>query len=229
MNAHALTYPGLWPAGTPDLGTLDLTYVPRIADASHHWSSRQLPAGKLTAWTDRVSGAVLAPPSVGQAPTVYAGLRKVVRFGGSPERVQMPLDLKGPLTMAIVAGIQDDGAGRFLTYGLDGGTFWNFYQGSNGNWAFSGGKTLSSTRPADSGRHVFMIAYDGPRSVLRIDDQEWTGDAGTTPAAGFRIGSHASGYFRLDVESIVILPFAANASRRAGLTNQLKKEHGFTF
>lgn len=229
MNGHAITYPGRWPAGTPDLGTLDLSYVRPVMDASHHWSSRQLPAGPLVAWKDRVSGAILAPPSPPQAPDVYAGLRKVVRFGGSPERIGVSLDLSGPLTMAIVAGITDPGPQRSLTYGLEGGTFWNFYEGVNGNWAFTAGKTLSSTKPADSGRHVFLISYDGPNSVLRIDDEEWVGDAGSTPASGFRIGSNAASYFRLDLEAVVILPFAAARDRRNALVAQLKAEHGFTF
>lgn len=229
-NGNAIVYPGELPANTPNLGTLQLSYVRPVPDASHHWSSRQLVPGRLTEWRDRIGGAVLAPPSGGQAPVVYAGQRKVVRFAGSPERVGVSLDLTGPLTFAIVAGLQDTvGTQRQLTYGLEGGTFWNIYEGVNGNWAFSAGQTLASTQKADNGRHVFLVSYDGPNSVLRIDDKEWAGNAGLSPASGFRIGSNATTYFKSDVEAIVVLPYAASLERRTSLVAQLKAEHGFTF
>ncbi len=229
-NGNAIVYPGTLPANTPNLGNLQLAYVQPVPDASHHWSSRQLIPGRLTEWKDRIGGVAMTPPSVGQAPLVYNGMRKVVRFAGSPERIGVPLNLTGPLTMAIVAGINEPaGTGRYLTYGLEGGTFWNFYEGVNGNWAFSGGKTLSSTKKADQSRHVFMITYDGANSVLRIDDEEWAGDAGNTPATGLRIGSSSNTYFKIDLEALVILPFAASKTRRDSLTAQLKKEHGFVF
>lgn len=230
MNGNAIVYPGNLPAGTPNLGKLDLAYVQPIPDARHHWSSRQLTPGKLTGWKDRVSGTVITPPTPGQGPLVYNGMRKVVRFGGSPERMGVPLDLTGPVTMAIVAVLTDQqGTNRHLTYGYDNGTFWNIYEGSNGNWAFTAGKTLSSNKPADLGRHVFLVSYDGPNTVFRVDDEEWAGDAGSTPAAGIRLGASASVYYKSDIEAIVVLPFAADKARRDSLTSQLKREHGFVF
>lgn len=228
MSANATVYPGSWLPGTPNLGVLDLTYIKPIAGASHYWSAQQLPPGPLSAWTDRVSGAVLAPPSAGQSPLLYSGQRKVVRFNKEPgqiQRVGVTMDLKSPKTFAIVGCFHKAAPDQLMTYGSEGSTFWNIYQGANGNFAFSAGKTLASTKPGDTARHIFLVVSNGASSVLRVDDQEWAGDAGSTPAPGFRIGSSATGYFGLDVEAVVVLPFAASIERRNTLVAELKAQY----
>lgn len=227
-NPHAYVATNTWPAGTPDLGVLDLTYVRPVADASHHWAVPQLPPGLLQTWTDRVSGAALVPPAPAQAPEVYSGVRKVVRFnkGASTiRRIAVPMDLSGPRTFAVVGCFHTAAPNQLMTYGLEGGTFWNIYQGANGNFAFSAGKTLASNKPGDTARHVFLVVSDGANSVLNIDGQEWAGDAGSTPAAGFRMGASSNEYFGLDVEAVVVLPFAASAARRAALVSQLRDQY----
>lgn len=229
MNGSAFVYPGTFPANTPSLGTVDLSYVPRIEGASHHWSSRQLEAGPISDWVDRVSGVSLSTAAGGNAPQVYAGLRKVVRFN-APDRHRLSalVDLNGPKTFIIVAGFKELKANQMLTYGYDTSTFWNFYQGSNGKFAFSGGKTLSSGKENDTGRHVFMITYNGASSVFNIDGVDYPGDAGMTPSRGFRLGANATEYFSFDVETIAILPFAASEGRRKTLVDQMRYNHGFT-
>lgn len=223
--SNALVYPGTWPATTPILGTLDLTYVKPIADASHYWSAKQLTVGNISNWVDRNSGAVLSSPNAGQAPLVYSSLRKVVRFNGTTQRLAVPLDLSGPRTFAIVGGFAKAAPEQMMTYGYDAGTAFNIYQGSNGNFAFNAGKTLATTKAGDAQRHVFLAVSNGANSVFNIDGTEWAGDAGSTPAKGFRIGANATAYFGLDIEAIVILPFAATATRRASLVADLKAQY----
>lgn len=228
MNSNALVYPGTWKAGTPSLGTLDLTYVAPIKDASHYWSALQLPAGPMPAWTDRISGAVLAPPSPAQAPILTTGARKVARFNkeaGQLQRVGVTMDLTGPRTFAVVGAFHAGTPGQYLTYGSEGATFWNIYQGTNGNYAFSVGKTLASNKPGDNKRHVFLVVSNGANSVLNIDGQEWLGDAGSSPAPGFRIGAGASAYYGMDIEAVVVLPFAADVERRNSLVGELKAQY----
>lgn len=226
--SNAIVYSGSWPDSTPSLGTLDLTYVRPIADASHYWSSKQLPEGNVTGWVDRISGATLSAPSTAQGPLVYSSLRKVVRFNGTNQRVAVPLDLSGPRTVAIVGGFAKAGPGQSMTYGYDTGTTFNIYQGANGNFAFNAGKTLATTKAGDAQRHVFLAVSDGVNSVFSIDGTEWLGDAGNMPADGFRIGANASQYFGMDIEAVVILPFAAPLERRTSLVTQLKMDYGLS-
>lgn len=226
MKSFASVYPGLWPAGVPDLGTLDVSYIPPIPEASHYWSALKLPAGKVQAWTDQVSGAQLVPPSAAQAPDTFSSPRKGVRFDGTVQRMGVATDLTGPRTFAVVGRFTKAAPNQVMTYGLNGGTPFNIYQGANGNFAFSTGKTLASTKPGDTGRHVFLAVSNGANSVLSIDGEEWLGDAGSTPAAaGFRIGADASSYTGLEIEAIVLLPFAADQARRAALTAQLTNHY----
>ena len=225
MTANAQVYAGSWPASTPDLGTLDLSYVKPIVDAKFHWSSLQLPLGSVEVWRDRVAGQMLSSPGGSQVPVVYTNVRKVVRFDGVNDRMDATLPVSAPCTLAIVGRFATAAPNQYLlTGGLSGGSF-NLYQGSNGNFAFSAGKTLSSTKPNDNNNHVFMMVSDGASSVLNIDGQEWSGDAGTTLAKGIRLAASSSAYFAGDVQAVVFLPYAAGAPRRASLMAQLREQY----
>lgn len=225
MPANAQVYAGSWPASTPDLGTLDLSYVKPIVDAQFYWSSLQLPLGSVEVWRDRVTGARLTSPGGSQVPVVYTNVRKVVRFDGVNDRMDAPLPVDGPCTFVIVGRFANVGANQYLvTGGSTGGSF-NLYQGSNGNFAFFAGKTLSSTKPNDSNNHVFLVVSDGENSVLSIDGQEWAGDAGVSNATGVRLAASASAYFAGDVQAVVLLPYAAGVARRASLVAQLKSQY----
>ena len=227
MSAHAQVYPGAWAAGTPDLGTLDLTYVKPISDASHYWSSLQLPVGELPAWTDRASGVrLVAPSSSSQVPAVYSGARKVARFDGQDDRLDVPIDMTGPRTVAVVGRFGTTVGGEYLIAGGNAGGQFNLYHAGNGNIAFYAGKALSSTKPWDTSNHVFIMVSDGANSVLRIDGQEWAGDAGNVGATALRLGASNSGrYGNVDVQAVAVLPFAANTERRAALHAQLKAQY----
>lgn len=225
MNANAQVFPGTWPAGTPTLGSVDLTYVQPVNEAQFYWSTLQLPVGPVTSWVDRNSGKAMVSPGGSQVPLVYSNLRKVIRFDGVNDRMDVPLDLSGPRTVAVVGRFPEVAPDKYLVTGGGYGGAFNLYMGSNGNFAFNAGATISSTKPSDAFNHVFLMVSDGANSVLNIDGQEWVGNAGTMTPTGLRIAASTVDYYGADIQAVAVFPFAADAGRRSRLVSLLKAQY----
>lgn len=225
MNANAQVFPGTWPAGTPTLGSVDLTYVQPVNEAQFYWSTLQLPVGPVASWVDRNSGKAIVSPGGSQVPLVYSNLRKVIRFDGVNDRMDVPLDLSGPRTVAVVGRFPEAAANKYLMTGAGFGGSFNLYMGSNGNFAFHAGSTIASTKPNDALNHVFLIVSDGAKSVLNIDGQEWAGNAGTMTPTGLRFAASADTYYGADIQAVAVLPFAADAGQRSRLMSLLKTQY----
>lgn len=197
-----------------------------IPRASHRWSVKQLMIGPLSKWHDRVGTTdLVAPTPDSQRPEVYESLRKVVRFNGVNQRLDVAHPHPGVSTMVLVGRF---GSAAASTYMITGGSgpAWNLYIGGNGNFAFFAGATLSSSKLGDTSTHVFIVVRDGAGSVLSIDGVEWTGDTGANAPTTLRIGATSSAYAAIDIEDITFLPYAAGPAERASLLAEAKAQHG---
>lgn len=219
MSTPAFVWPGIWGDTGRKIG---VDYVKPIYGASHHWAVDQLSVGPIRAWRDRIGTSdFLAPSPDSQRPEVYESARKVVRFNGVNQRMDVAHPNPGPCTMFVVGRF---GSSATSTYMLTGGTgpAWNFYIGGNGNFAFHAGATLSTSKPGDTSNHVFIVVSNGTNSVLRIDGTEWAGNAGTNVPTFLRLGATSSAYASVDFQTIGFLPYAADSVERTALHSQLK-------
>lgn len=223
MSTPTFVWPGVWgPTGHKS----GIEYVKPIPGASHRWSVKQLLHGPLAKWHDREGTAdLVAPTPDSQHPEVYESARKVVRFNGVNQRMDVPHPQPGTSTMVLVGRF---GSASVSTYMLTGGTgpAWNLYIGGNGNFAFHAGVTVSSSKPGDTSAHVFIVVHDGANSVLSIDGTEWTGNAGANAPTGLRLGATSGSYNAVDIEDIAFLPYAAGPAKRASLLAEAKAQYG---
>lgn len=208
--------------GDTSLPRLDLRPLTAIPDAAYDWASERLSAGPLESWYDMVQGAALvapAPPS--QKPVVLEGNRKVVRFNGIDQRLDVGIQLTGPATMVLVGRLATDANSQyFLTGGL--GPAFHVYRGATGKWSATAGSAIAHTSDANTFTHVFVVVRDGANSVVSVDGVEVAGDLGAQVATTLRLGASSAAYFATDIQRLALLPFAANQNQRAALVAQMR-------
>lgn len=208
--------------GDTSLPRLDLRPVAPIAGAVHDWASERLAPGPIEAWYDMVQNVpFVAPAAPSQKPVVYEGGRKVVRFNGVDQRLDVDINMPGPVTMVLVARVNTDANSQYIVTGGAGPGF-NVYRGGTGRWTAYASASLAHSETADTGTHVFVVVRDGVNSVLSVDGVESRGDMGSVAATSLRLGSSSNAYFATDVQRLALLPFAASQTQRTAIVAQMR-------
>lgn len=224
MSAPTFVWPGVWgPTGHKS----GIEYVKPIPGASHRWSVKQLLHGPLAKWHDREGVADLeAPVFDSQRPEVYESARKVVRFNGVNQRMDVAHPQPGVSTAIIVGRFASvvPGSSYMITGGS--GPAWNLYINGNGFFGFFAGNAIQSSVAGDTSTHVFIVVRDGTNSVLSVDGVEVSGNSGNLVPTTLRLGATSSAYTPVDIEDITFLPYAAGSAERASLLAEAKAQHG---
>lgn len=186
----------------------------------------------LTYLKDLIGSADMVPNAMGATGATGPGYQLIggqCALGfGAPRRLMTPLNRSQPHT--IVAMIRPLAGGYtalsvFLgaqsTVGARGSVFFT----SDGKWSMNAGVGLVNPAPVKGGQWQIVTAvFDGANSVLRIDGEEVTGNAGTEITDRLILGSFAllGGPTVCYMGPVYYAPVAWNAIQRAEFETWLR-------
>jgi hypothetical protein len=195
--------------GDTTLPKIELAYVRSVAGAVNDWADI-LPVGTLAAWPDLIGGLVLpARPAAGNMPSVVndAG-RRIVRFDGVANWMQLAYAKPQPMTTVIVARMNELKASNHI---LAGGVHVRT-DGTNTKMEVTAGTALGTTAaPVNTNWRIYIIVNNGATSTISVDGVEVTGNAGTSSRTFI---------------NLAFLPYAAGAAERASILAQMKTQYG---
>lgn len=211
----------------PTLPKVGLTLVTPTGNAAYSWAADNVAIGPVSSWYDTVGAAALvAPTPPSQKPVAMVDPvsgRKVVRFNGVDQRMDIPMDLAGAKTLVVVGKLNKAGFSQYLVTG-GGGPSFNLYNGGSGKWTGYVGASLASTVNGDTNWHVFIMVSNGASSVLSVDGVESVGNAGTFAPNNLRLAASGT-YFACDFHAVEIHNYAADATQRAGILASMKTRY----
>lgn len=225
MTARAFIAPVSF--GDTTLPKIELAYVRAVAGAVNDWAADILPLGSLASWPDLVSGLVLpARTGVGTQPAVVTDTgRRIVRFDGIANWMQLAYAKSQPMTTVIVARMNESKASNTV---LAGGVHVRT-DSTNTKMEVTAGTALGTTAaPVNTNWRVYIIVNNGATSTISVDGVEVTGDAGTAARTFINLGinSAATVFNRTDYQRLAFLPYAAGATERATILAQMKFQYG---
>lgn len=208
--------------------------VAPINGAIAHFAPDNLSFGQLLSWSDEVSSQKWVAGSTGEAPTVTTDTagRKVVRFDGTTDILNMALALPQPFTVVVVGAYRTLRANAHIL-SSGGNTTYSNNLGMNAAmtaYTYAAGSILTLNKTPDTAPHVFVVSVNGATSALRVDADEATGNAGAKARSTVRAGqlstSGGTGFDALDIYEVAILGHASDATERSALYAQLAAKHG---
>lgn len=202
---------------------------------------QQEPGTAVTAWKDSAgSGTSLVPGNAAyaasQPPTLgtHDG-RRAVMFDGVDDGLYQDLQLAQPHAVVFVGkliNLAGETANPLIVGGRKGAAGADeaniILGGSTTNRVFTmqGGANLGNIR-ADENWHVIVANFNGANSVLRVDDTEQTGSAGTLSREVLSLGFHKAGpYAEMAALELVVYSGALNSESRAATVTALREHYG---
>ncbi|WP_157365915.1 hypothetical protein [Arthrobacter sp. Leaf234] len=213
--------------GDTTLPKIELAYVRPVAGAVNDWAADILPVGLLASWPDLVSGLVLPSRSAaGNMPSVVTdGGRRIVRFDGVANWMQLAYAKPQPMTTVIVARMNELKAGNTV---LAGGVHVRT-DGTNTKMEVTAGTALGTSAAAvNTNWRIYIVVNNGANSSISVDGVEVAGNAGTSSRTFINLGinSAASVFNRTDYTRLAFLPYAATTAERASILAQMKAQYG---
>lgn len=223
LSARAIVAPTLF--NNPNLPRIDLSLTEPIAGASVDFIASSLPLGALDTWYDNINGNTMKVVS-GSPTVVLDGEKRVVRFDGVDDVMDLSMSMSQPRFIALVGTVRRVNAGSTVVLGTKSqpGAIIGAY-GANKNQYFNAGTSLNATpdNPLTVGRHIWVVRANSSSSALLIDGIETSGSAGTSGFPGIRLGgSHnVPENTQIDVERFVVVPGAGTFSTTREIYDEL--------
>lgn len=225
MPARAYVAPTKYTPPTP-LPRIGLSLTRTITGASMDFIANTLPEGPLTEWYDSLTTNRFF--TVSGAPTVVTqGDRKMVRFDGIDDLMDLDLTLAQPRHVAIVGRIGSIQSGLstiILGSNKANGSIIGSNSSNTSQYLNAGSHLqMNPALPADTSRHVWVARLNTTSSGLTIDGATTAGSAGGNNIPGIRLGgSHNVGNnTHIFVERVVVVPGAGTQDTAGEIYQEL--------
>lgn len=219
------------PSYTPTVHALTVT------GASHRYVASTLDASAVGTRISNLGSVgepgepkFLRPVVTGSGATLRdaAGL-KYLEFNGTSDRMYVPaFTVNQPYSYAIVYRLRSTGADKTVL-SLINGTPANpvMRRAANGNVLLDAGTALQFAPTTDlgTGWHIMYASVNGATSIVGVDGQTATGNAGALAMTGLRIGQGAVDFSDIDVAEIVGYDRALTGPELAQVRTDMKAEY----
>lgn len=195
-------------------------------------------ADPVTTWEDQSgNGNDLAQSTSAAKPTYRTNVvngKPVVRFDGTDDTMvtaAFASELAQPNTIIAVALFATTATtNRMICDGLAAGKRHAMYShlNSGGKWTFYAGTTeVNGSVIATGAFHVVSAIYNGASSVLYLNGaQDATGNTGSNPLSGLRLGSFAGAAFlNGDIAEILVYDSALSTADRESVEEYLMEKY----